>query len=61
MSLVNQPDKLRQLRQQLEAARLTTPLFDTARFTRDLERLYEAIWQQQGVPRDQRTPIVLPA
>jgi predicted O-linked N-acetylglucosamine transferase (SPINDLY family) len=60
LSLVNQPEKLRQLRQKLDAARLTSPLFDTVRFARDLERLYEAIWQQHNIPRDQRKPIVLP-
>jgi predicted O-linked N-acetylglucosamine transferase (SPINDLY family) len=60
LSLVSQPEKLRQLRQKLDAARLASPLFDTVRFARDLERLYEAIWQQHNIPRDQRKPIVLP-
>jgi predicted O-linked N-acetylglucosamine transferase (SPINDLY family) len=59
LSLARQPEKLRQLRQKLDAARLASPLFDTAGFARDLERLYEAMWQQQGIPRDQRPPIVL--
>jgi predicted O-linked N-acetylglucosamine transferase (SPINDLY family) len=61
MSLVNQPEKLQRVRQQLDAARLASPLFDTQRFARDLERLYEAIWQQRDTPRDQRPPIVLSA
>jgi predicted O-linked N-acetylglucosamine transferase (SPINDLY family) len=60
LSLVNQPERLRQLRQKLDAVRLSSPLFDTVRFARDLERLYEALWQQQSTPRDQRQPIVLP-
>jgi predicted O-linked N-acetylglucosamine transferase (SPINDLY family) len=60
LSLVKQPERLQQLRQKLDAVRLSSPLFDTVRFARDLERLYEAIWQQQGIPRDQRAPVVLP-
>ncbi len=59
LSLVREPDKLRHIRQKLHAARLNSPLFDTVRFTRDLERLYEAIWQQQSIPRSERLPIVL--
>jgi predicted O-linked N-acetylglucosamine transferase (SPINDLY family) len=59
MSLIRQPEKLRRLRQRLDAARFASPLFDTGRFARDLERLYEAMWQQQSLPRDRRGPIVL--
>jgi hypothetical protein len=43
----------------LATARLSTPLFDTTRFARDLERLYEEIWQQRDVPRHARKPIML--
>jgi predicted O-linked N-acetylglucosamine transferase (SPINDLY family) len=45
------------IRAKLARNRLTTPLFDTERFTRDLERLYLAIWEQHG--RGERAPIVL--
>jgi len=37
------PQALAALRARLEANRLTTPLFDTARFTRQLERAFEAM------------------
>jgi predicted O-linked N-acetylglucosamine transferase (SPINDLY family) len=60
LSLANEPDKLRGIRQKLDAARLASPLFDTVGFTRDLERLYEAIWRQQSVPRNERTALILP-
>ncbi|MDR0477488.1 MAG: tetratricopeptide repeat protein [Desulfobulbaceae bacterium] len=58
MSLVKVPEKLRDIRRKLDAARLNSPLFDTARFTRDLERLYEAIWRHH-TPANNRAPIVL--
>jgi predicted O-linked N-acetylglucosamine transferase (SPINDLY family) len=58
-SLARAPEKLTALRDRLAAARLRSPLFDTHRFTRDLERLYEAIWKQQSLPRAERAPIVL--
>ncbi|MDR0781709.1 MAG: tetratricopeptide repeat protein [Pseudomonadales bacterium] len=59
LALARAPEKLQALRERLAAARLNTPLFDTTRFTRDLERLYENIWQQREVPRHERRPIVL--
>jgi predicted O-linked N-acetylglucosamine transferase (SPINDLY family) len=59
LSLASEPEKLRHLRQQLRAAVQSSPLFDPARFARDLERLYEAMWQQQGIPRAEQMPIVL--
>ena len=45
------------LREKLASNRLTAPLFDTRAFTRDLERLYRAIWDQEC--RGQRAPIAL--
>ncbi|HEX7789304.1 MAG TPA: tetratricopeptide repeat protein [Afipia sp.] len=41
--LATQPDRLTALRQRLADNRLTTPLFDTARFTRHLEQVYAAM------------------
>ena len=38
------PASLCEITLKLENNRLTTPLFDTARFTADLERAYEAMW-----------------
>jgi len=40
------PQGLAAIRQKLADRRLTSPLFDTLRFTRDLERLYSRVWQQ---------------
>jgi protein O-GlcNAc transferase len=42
------PERLAALRRKLAVQRLAAPLFDTERFTRDLERLYERIWQQHA-------------
>jgi len=43
VALATQPYRLKALRQKLEDHRLTTPLFDTARFTRHLEQAYGAM------------------
>ncbi|MDB5765810.1 MAG: hypothetical protein JWQ61_624 [Collimonas fungivorans] len=45
LALANDPARLETLRERLQQARLASPLFDTARFTRDLESLYAAIWR----------------
>jgi predicted O-linked N-acetylglucosamine transferase (SPINDLY family) len=41
LALANDPARLAALKQKLEANRLTTPLFDSSRFTRNLEAAYE--------------------
>ena len=56
-SLAMDPQRLSALRQKLVDSRRTAPLFDTKRFTRDLERLYRRIWLQHG--QGTREPIVL--
>lgn len=43
VELATQPERLRALRRKLADNRLTTPLFDTARFTRHLEQAYAAM------------------
>jgi len=43
MELATNPEKLASVRQKLAANRLTTPLFDTGQFTRNLEAVYEAM------------------
>ena len=50
--LATQPAKLVELKQKLAANRLQTPLFDTERFTRHLERAFEMMWERhlQGLP-----------
>lgn len=56
-ALAREPARLAALRGKLSARRLTTPLFDTAAFSRDLERLYREIWAQHGEGR--REQVVL--
>jgi predicted O-linked N-acetylglucosamine transferase (SPINDLY family) len=48
VELATNPSKLIALKQVLWANRLTTPLFDTARFTRDLESLYNAMYARNA-------------
>ncbi|XP_078447554.1 tetratricopeptide repeat (TPR)-like superfamily protein isoform X2 [Wolffia australiana] len=43
--LAENPSRLRSLRRRLEAARLSCPLFDTARWVRNLERAYMRMWR----------------
>ncbi|TVU36056.1 hypothetical protein EJB05_17967 [Eragrostis curvula] len=42
--LANNPSKLQALRSRLKAVRMTCPLFDTARWVRNLERAYFKMW-----------------
>jgi predicted O-linked N-acetylglucosamine transferase (SPINDLY family) len=52
LELARNPGRLAALRQKLAKNRETAPLFETARFTRDLERIYTTMWQRQqaGLP-----------
>ena len=45
LELATNPDRLAQVKAKLAANRLTTPLFDTAAFTRGLENAYDAMHQ----------------
>ena len=45
VELATNPDRLQDLRDRLEVARVASGLFDGGRFARDLERTYEAMWQ----------------
>lgn len=47
------------LRQRLGAARMESPLFDTTRFTTDLEALYQAIWQHHSAAPEDRAAVVV--
>jgi predicted O-linked N-acetylglucosamine transferase (SPINDLY family) len=49
--------RLQALREKIIALRQTSRLFDTERFVRDLERLFERIWAQHSA--GQRDTIVL--
>ncbi|MEO5351703.1 MAG: tetratricopeptide repeat protein [Magnetococcus sp. XQGC-1] len=46
LALANDPPRLAAIRQRLQANLLTTPLFDTPRFTKHLEAAYESMWQR---------------
>ena len=46
LGLARDPDALSDVRRQLAVNRTTTPLFDTARTTRDLEAVYEELWTE---------------
>jgi predicted O-linked N-acetylglucosamine transferase (SPINDLY family) len=47
IELARAPDRLAGLKARLEHDRRTTPLFDTTRFARGLERVYEAMWARR--------------
>lgn len=47
VELATQPGRLASLHSKLQSNRLTTPLFDTARFTRHLENAYRAIHRRR--------------
>ena len=46
------------LKGRLHQVRMTSPLFDTVRFTRDLEILYRLIADDHGTPPERRAPFV---
>jgi predicted O-linked N-acetylglucosamine transferase (SPINDLY family) len=46
LGLAHDPVALSRQRERLAANRMTTPLFDTARTTRDLEAVYEEMWRE---------------
>ena len=50
--LAHAPERLAAIKEKLKRNRDTEPLFDTARFTRDLETAYTIMWQRQqdGLP-----------
>jgi predicted O-linked N-acetylglucosamine transferase (SPINDLY family) len=54
VALATDPAALAAVRARLAANRTTMPLFDTARFTRNLERAYAAMWARRvaGLPPD---------
>jgi predicted O-linked N-acetylglucosamine transferase (SPINDLY family) len=55
IELASDPAKLETIKAKLAHNRLTTPLFNTALFTRNMESAYEAIyrrWQQGSAPDD---------
>jgi predicted O-linked N-acetylglucosamine transferase (SPINDLY family) len=45
--LAREPERLRAIREKLQTNRLTTPLFDSRRFTRHIESAFETMWRMQ--------------
>jgi predicted O-linked N-acetylglucosamine transferase (SPINDLY family) len=56
LALATEPGRLAGLKARMAANRLSTPLFDVASYTRDLEVLYQAMWARN---RDGRRPAVI--
>jgi predicted O-linked N-acetylglucosamine transferase (SPINDLY family) len=54
LKLAGNPPELADVKARLARHRDAQPLFDTARYTRNLERAYEAMWDrsQRGLPPD---------
>jgi predicted O-linked N-acetylglucosamine transferase (SPINDLY family) len=51
LALALDPARLAAIKAKLERNRLSEPLFDTARFTSDLERAYVTMWERQDSGR----------
>lgn len=47
LNLVQNPERLEAVRNTIAAHKKISPLFDTQRFARDLEKVYQAIWVQE--------------
>jgi len=46
ISLGNDPQRVQAMKQKLEHNKLTTPLFDSSLFTKNIENLYEQMWKR---------------
>ena len=57
LSLAQNPEKLAAIKQKIAEQKQISPLFNTQKFARDLERLYQTIWEQEL--RGERKEIVL--
>lgn len=51
LALAQNPERLTEIKAKLAHNRSTEPLFDTKRFTRELEAAYTTIWQRQQAGR----------
>jgi predicted O-linked N-acetylglucosamine transferase (SPINDLY family) len=63
LRLATAPDELQRLRARLAQTRMTCALFDSARYTANLEGLYARMFErcQQGLPPEQLSPQAAPA
>jgi predicted O-linked N-acetylglucosamine transferase (SPINDLY family) len=46
ITLGNDPQRIQVIKQKLEHNKLTTPLFDSSLFTKNIENLYEQMWKR---------------
>jgi predicted O-linked N-acetylglucosamine transferase (SPINDLY family) len=46
ITLGNDPQRIKAMKQKLEHNKLTTPLFDSTLFTKNIENLYEQMWKR---------------
>lgn len=60
VALAGDPDRRAGLRRRLEEGRMTAPLFDSHRFTRNLERAYQVMWSLHSAGRPPQG-FILPA
>lgn len=47
LNLAQHPERLETVRNTIAANKKVSPLFDTPRFARDLEKIYQTIWEQE--------------
>lgn len=57
LSLAQDAEQRAMLRQRLQQAKTSSPLFDTSKFTADLQHLYHAIWQRHTEAPTDKSPL----
>jgi len=60
LALAKSPTELATLRQKLAENRMTTPLFDSRRFTRNIENAYEQMWELHRMGKKPQPIVVTP-
>jgi predicted O-linked N-acetylglucosamine transferase (SPINDLY family) len=58
LKLATDSDLRAKTRERLDRARMVSPLFDTALFTKNLEELYRAMLQNHSMPEAQRLRVI---
>ncbi|MGC4025717.1 MAG: tetratricopeptide repeat protein [Mesorhizobium sp.] len=58
LELAQNTERRMELKSRLESVRMNSPLFDTVRFTRDLENLYRAIIANHNLPSDLQAQVI---
>lgn len=58
LSLLRSPEKLKNLRQRFSSANATSPIFDTKRFTRNLEALFAEMWARYLDQNHSQIPLI---